>query len=195
MRHHYLDGTYLDFDLDDIGPVSVVPLLYNIAKEGRFCNQIPWSVLQHSIAVGRAAEIMYPGNTLLIKHGYLHDLPEAFYRDVPTPIKKMIGKYWYAMEDHITSRLFNSLRVGALGDDDGKLLHMIDKTMAFVECLNYFDPDTVDYFKTKTELHPEVVSVCTATFGSVLQNQIWDGSDLADWVIDLYKEVIYGDLI
>lgn len=196
MRHYFNDGTFIDFTEDKLSDFQFERLLYNIGYESRFANQIEYSVLEHSIAVGRAAEMMFAGNVLLVQHAYLHDLGEAIYRDVPTPIKEMVGPKWYNMEKMISKKLMDYLGVGELGDDDAKYLTYLDKTMAYVEATNFFAPQFAELLKTKTELLPEYVVACTTAFNSVTHMDIWlESGMLNPDITNLYKQIIFAKIL
>ena len=197
MKHYFTDGTLIDFELDPLNTFEFSNLLKNLSLEGRFCNQVPWSVLQHSIAVGKACEMLYPGNIVLIQHGYLHDISEAIIRDVPTPIKKLVGNAWYNMEEEIQDKLLNYLHVSKLGDEDEDCLAEVDKTMAFVEACNFYSEEQVEYMKMQQGYEPEIIICCTTAFNMVHGIDIVDEENggLSQDITDIYKQVIYATIM
>lgn len=197
MRHYFNDGTYLDFSQPYLREIPLEKLLFALSREFRFANQTSYSVLEHSLAVGKAMEMIYPGNVLLIQHGYLHDIGEAIFRDVATPIKEMVGKKWYDMENTITTKLFEALGVGPLGDEDFKLLKEVDRVMCYVEALSFFPPEKGEFIKTLTELRPEILVYCTNAFNSVYNIDIIDQEthSLNPEIIGLYKQIIFATIM
>lgn len=199
IKHHCIDGTVIDFTQPKIGHFDISLLLTCIGRETRFQNQVPWSVLQHSLAMGKACEILFGGNTLLIQHGYLHDLHEAIVKDVPTPVKRAVGKAWYQMENQVASKLMEALRVGALGDDDEKLLKQLDRVMAFVEGCHLHSSEWVELCMSEEEFKSvplDIVVHATTAFNMVVNLEIWKdpelaGVELKEEIIDLFRRVIY----
>jgi hypothetical protein len=195
--HYFSDGTALDFSQERLAPFNIEAMLYTLGQEHRFANQIPWTVLQHSLAVGKSCEILFPGNDLLIQHGYLHDFSEVVVRDVPSPLKKEIGKAWYQVENEIKRKIFEYYHLSPkLGDDDEKYLDMVDKTMAFVEAVNFCSPDTISLMKRQSELVPEYIVICTSSFVHTQGVEIYNQEDMLNpLIIKLYKEIILSAIL
>jgi 5'-deoxynucleotidase YfbR-like HD superfamily hydrolase len=168
MVHFFPDGSVLDFTEEKLGHVPLPNILTSLGIERRFANCAAWSVLQHSMAVGLAAEMVYDENVPLIQAAYTHDFHEAIMRDVPTPIKQMVGKDWYNVERQIQKKLMEGLLINpVLGDSDQTLLNNLDETMAYVEILTFFSDDFVDYFTKKTNISPNLVYYCTKAFEEI----------------------------
>lgn len=79
----YLNPTPEMIDLGDIA--------YGLAREGRYANQLPgslvWSVLRHSRLV--ASVVDRP----LKFQARMHDAVEAYVRDMPSPMKRIMPEY------------------------------------------------------------------------------------------------------
>jgi hypothetical protein len=117
--------------------IEITDILQSIALERRFYNQTDWTVLQHSVACGVVAQSLFPGNNLLIKFVYCHDLHEAFVRDVPHHIKT---PEFHKMESEIQTKLLNALNVD-IPNDDMQEVHKIDRHMSFVESQMFLASD------------------------------------------------------
>lgn len=192
LRHFCANGNILDFAKDNIGFLKLEDLLILLANEWRFANEIPWSVLQHSMAVGKAASMLYPGNNLLIQHAYYHDIQEAILRDVPTPFKKYVGPKWYELEDMIQGKLFQALNIhGKLGDEDAEIVHALDKAMMYVEIIQYFGV-VEEMLSFEEPPAGEHLVVCTTAFLDVqgLGHLTDDDNYLSPHVLEHFKQII-----
>jgi len=74
-----------DFILDDIA--------IGLSHVARFNGQTDWhySVAQHSVLVARYLLARYNDTTLALQ-GLLHDASESVICDLPTPVKRLIGR-------------------------------------------------------------------------------------------------------
>lgn len=82
-------GAGIAFDYANPQPEMIEPraLAAALAMENRWCNNLlfPYSVAQHSLLV--AENIAEPAFRI---YGLLHDAAEAFTRDLPTPLKRLL---------------------------------------------------------------------------------------------------------
>lgn len=87
----YVEPTPEMFDLEDIA--------WGLAKEGRYANQLPgaleYSVCQHSCMVHDQAPPAFK------KEALFHDAPEFVVKDIPKPLKIIIGPGYAAVEDRV----------------------------------------------------------------------------------------------
>lgn len=198
MRHHFRSGNVLDFSKEDIGYVTVEDLLPPLAQEFRFANQMEWSVLQHSWAVGLTCHRLFHGNIPLIRYAFFHDIHEAIIRDVPTPVKNIVGKAWWDMENDIQAKLFKALHLDAtLNAGDRQKVHEVDRAMCFVELQDAFAPSFVEYYERECEskLTPSLVAECTKAFVYVNHQPIFtEDAQLHPQVIGTFKSVLIGAL-
>lgn len=187
------DGTILDFSKDDPGHVKIEHLLNSIHLENRFANNIPWTVLQHSLAVGKATEYLYEGNMTMIQFAYFHDIHEAIIRDIPTPFKHMVGKKFFEVEREIQVKLLNRLNIPYdLGDEDTKLFHQIDKAMCMVEAFLYLPDNSHELFTHNEgkDIPPTVIVACTLAHAEVMHHTVSDEAGvLSQNVIEIFKAV------
>lgn len=88
---HYVDLE--DLTLDDIAIEDIeTSLNYVYRFTGHHKNSPPLTVAQHTLLCMNLAEIFYTGDEK-IKHSCLiHDFGEAYYGDIATPLKRVIGK-------------------------------------------------------------------------------------------------------
>lgn len=182
----------IDFSQEHIGHFRLEQLLVLLANEWRFANEVPWSVLQHSYAVGRAAEMLYGDNPLLVQHAYYHDLQEAVVRDVPTPLKEAVGKRWYDVENEVQTKLFRALNIAPLGDDDGGDVHALDRAMCYVEMMLFFGVGCPMLEKVAPSPTPENLVACTTAFVETKALGDFFGEDdiLREDIIQHFKQII-----
>ena len=83
LLHRLANGNLIDFESDGLlkqrWPLDQILLC--LAREFRYSNQVTWSVLQHSMAVGLAARALYPDNVMLIQHAFFHASTDRFDRE------------------------------------------------------------------------------------------------------------------
>lgn len=196
INHISVHGELIDFSQDKV-KITLRDCLESIAKENRYSNRIPWTVLLHSIVVGRVAEELYAGNIPLIQKAYCHDLQESVVRDVPTPIKRAVGNAWDNLEADIQSKIFAAIGLkGKMGTQDDALLHEIDKAAGFVEAEAFFESDS-EVIEMLTEeaknLNPVVIAKTAQMFVSVMsmaENYIDENGKITDYTMSLYRTVI-----
>ena len=202
MVHYFHDGTHVDFSKDKIGHVSLNNILHALALEHRFVNQAPITVLTHSIAVGTAISALYPQNYRLIQAGFCHDFGEIIFRDVPTPVKQMIGKKWYEVENELQDKLLTAMNINCfpLGDNDGEILDQIDKAVCYIEILKFFGKEFGDRFLNNVgiELPAEIIVVATEAVNYALSYDLWDNDnddtdddpELSGQVVSLFRQIV-----
>ncbi len=133
-RLHLLDPSPLDLDLKD--------LVTGISRVNRWCGQttgeVGFSVAHHSVLVETIlGEIVWPAAPLEPRRWALaHDLAEAVYGDIVTPVKAVLGDAYRELE----SRLDRALCL-AIGFDSGvreewrKAVKTADKIAAVTEAV------------------------------------------------------------
>ncbi len=197
MQFHMRSGYVVDFNHPRIEYLPMEDVLFALAREHRFFNQIDWSVLQHSLACGVTAAMYYPDNRPLIIHAFCHDLTEAFLRDVPSPVKTADYK---KIEATIQKKIYDYLNIEPLAGDDEKYLHEIDMHMRLVEAWEFYPTrDCYDAIKEEmgNDVDPDLVILCTQAMTQVMGVNIWhvgedniiDMSVVAQFVVDQYREL------
>lgn len=190
MKFFMRSGGCLDFSRPTLDFFPMEDVLFSLAKEDRFFNQIDWSVLQHSIACGLAGEILYNDNTLLIKHLYVHDFTEAFLRDVPAVVK---CKEYKDIESEVQNKIFNFINLPSLGIDDHVYLKNIDIHMRLVETFYLYEsPECFEAIKAEVgAIEPEILLACTDAFLKVQALDIFDDQGEVDsGITELFKSVL-----
>jgi hypothetical protein len=189
-RFFMRSGGCLDFSRDRIDFLPLDDILHSLAYERRFFNQIDWSVLQHSIACGFAAEQLYGLNTLLVKHTWIHDFTEAFLRDVPAVVK--IDGY-KEVEYDIQNKLFAFMGIHALSSEDYTYLKTIDLHMRLVEAFHlYQSSEAFDAMVVEQEhIDPAAMIACCHGFQLAQQVKVLlDNGELNPAVTELFREVL-----
>lgn len=99
--HDMLNPRPEDIRLEDIAR--------HLSKEQRFggaCHQDFYSVAQHSVLV---SELVKPQNAIF---GLFHDAAEAYIKDVPTPLKRALGKLYSEIERRWLVAIGEALGIG-----------------------------------------------------------------------------------
>ena len=88
-RFYPADPRVEDVDMSDI--------TWALSHENRYGGHtnLPYSVLQHSLHVGQYIEEQHPLDPLAVMHGLLHDAHEAYLKDIPRPLKAVLGNTVY----------------------------------------------------------------------------------------------------
>lgn len=193
MKLHLNDGSLVDFAKDENIAFDLEDLLLCLARERRFSNKADWTVLQHSIAVGVAAENMYEGNQILICRAYTHDLCEAVIRDVPTPIKNAVGDGWWAMENMVQDKIEKCFDIAKPSKGDEELMQNLDKAMLLVEALHLLPENVVVDLKEKRTFDPITLIHASTAFLVVAQLPMFADetmTSLSEEVKDKYREIL-----
>lgn len=183
-------GGCLDFSRDTIDFLPLEDILYALAHERRFFNQINWSVLQHSMACGFACEQLYGHNVLLVKHTWIHDFTEAFLRDVPAVVK--LDDY-RAVENEIERKLHAFMGIPALSSEDYTYLKKIDLHMRLVEAFHLYSTD--EAFEAMAseqsgDIDPAVLIACCSGFDLTRKIAIFVDGNFNPAVSELFRETL-----
>jgi 5'-deoxynucleotidase YfbR-like HD superfamily hydrolase len=108
---HLLDPSPLDLDLND--------LLIGISRVNRWCGQtigeVGFNVAHHSCLVEQIlCDMVWPGAPWEVRRWALsHDLAEAVYGDVVTPVKAVLGDRYRELEGRLERALCLVLGIGS----------------------------------------------------------------------------------
>ena len=80
-----------DVDINDIN----TSLNYTYRFSGHHKDVEPLTVAQHSVLVANLAKVLFPDEEDVYRASIVHDMAEAYYGDVTTPVKRMMGDSWY----------------------------------------------------------------------------------------------------
>ena len=144
----------VDFAQLENSTFTIKDVAVGLAGECRYNSHIEgfYSVASHSIIM--AAKCLEDlGNPDLALFCLLHDAPEAFMRDIPSPLKKLLPSY-QRIEDELFSHImaFSGVVITREKMDYTKSL---DRKMYFAErvYLHGWEPDTDEDFSWFEELH------------------------------------------
>lgn len=80
---------------EDFDPETIA---YHLAGINRYTGGSRFTVAQHCVVASEMAKLFYPGETFLPARMLIHDADEAFYGDVSSPLKSLLGDYRYLEE-------------------------------------------------------------------------------------------------
>ena len=133
-RLHLLDPSPLDLDLED--------LLIGVSRVNRWCGQtvgeIGFNVAQHSVLVEQIlGELVWPAAAFEVRRWALaHDLAEAVYGDVVTPVKAVLGPPYRELEQRLERALCLALGFGpAVPEEWRKAVKRADRIAAVSEAV------------------------------------------------------------
>lgn len=94
-----------DFRIEDIA--------HALACENRFGGHTPepYSVAQHSVLVSRRAQELASGSVEVALWGLLHDASEAYIRDLPRPVKRLLPEY-QRLEEGVMAAIADRFQLG-----------------------------------------------------------------------------------
>lgn len=116
-------GRYIDLanlTEDDVHIEDIETPLNNIKRfTGHYKDRPPLTVAQHSLLCLNLALEDDPENHELHLRVFTHDFAEAYIGDVATPVKKVMGKFWYDFARPIEHTVEKKM-VGSLPTPDMK---------------------------------------------------------------------------
>ncbi len=120
---------------EDVNPADVA---YMLARQPRFNGALDsdsdgasYSVAQHSVLLSRYA----PPRLALL--ALLHDAPEAYLADVPSPVKALLGQSYSRLERLAWDAVSRAFSVGDTGDD-WLALKKWDQAILHAEARDFF---------------------------------------------------------
>lgn len=129
----YILPTFTGIEFDLLNPtidmIDIRDIAHHLSYENRFngATIYPYSVAQHSIYMAQIAPDEFKLEYLL------HDAEEAYYKDLPAPLKKIIAKDMSAYEC-MTYQFMDLLQVKTgISKSCGRQLVMDDKRMGVTE--------------------------------------------------------------
>jgi uncharacterized protein len=133
-RLHLLDPSPLDLDLND--------LVIGISRVNRWCGQtlgeVGFNVAQHSVLVEQIlGEMVWPAAAFEPRRWALaHDLAEAVYGDVVTPVKAVLGRAYRELEQRLERALSLALGFGpSVPEEWRKAVKRADRIAAVSEAV------------------------------------------------------------
>ncbi len=129
------------FDFADPRPEMVVyaDLIAGLAGEPRYASQTPrrYSVAEHSVLALRVAEVLEPGLAPARAFAVLmHDAAEAYCKDIPGPLKRLIGEPYRKIERAVEAAIFARFGVDfeparKLAKEADRLAYLIERRVLF----------------------------------------------------------------
>ncbi|MGC7561367.1 hypothetical protein [Pasteurella sp. PK-2025] len=117
-------GNTVDFQNPCIDQIDIRDIAHNLSFENRFLGQteIPYSVAQHCV-LGSAIleETGYPDLALVF---LLHDASEAYVKDIPTPLKKLLGVTYSSIESIFQVKIFQRFNLNPFDIDRPEIKKM-----------------------------------------------------------------------
>lgn len=104
------------FDYAAPRPESIVfdDLVAGLVGEPRYASQVPrhYSVAEHLVLATRIAEVIEPGASQeALLAVLMHDAAEAFCKDLPGPLKRLIGEPYRVIERAVEAAVFARFNV------------------------------------------------------------------------------------
>lgn len=102
-------GNYVCLAKPDPSTISIVDIAHHLACEARWAGATSrhYSVAEHSIWVARFVRELVPAESrdIATAHALLHDAHEAYIKDIPTPLKAMLGDGYRKMADGLDAAI------------------------------------------------------------------------------------------
>ena len=133
MRFYPLDPRPGDFCIEDIA--------HALALENRYNGHTPepYSVAQHSVLVASRVAGLTGGDRRAELWGLLHDASEAYIKDLPRPVKRLMPEY-QAVEKRVMAAICD--RFG-LPHAMPASTHQADNELLVTEALAFYGPDVL----------------------------------------------------
>src|SRR5437870_2821161 len=153
-----VSGNYFDYVDVESNVVSVQDIAHGLSNECRFGSQCPrfYSVAQHSVMVAWIVEAL-GGDIIEQRQAIMHDASEAFMKDMPTPLKKLLPGYYEVearVQKDLMRRLGLSHELSALIKQADLLALGIEKRDLYSNCdawrvlqgIDFSDPRLADIY-------------------------------------------------
>lgn len=139
--HMEKTGTRFDLSSYSIDDVHLDDIAYSLARTYRFNGNTarPVCVIEHSLYVSHILR-MSGVPALACMHGLLHDTPEAYVGDIPSPVKAMLGPQIRNLEGRLYFRIWRALVDPHATPADSLLpsvVHEADRLAFYIEALSF----------------------------------------------------------
>lgn len=135
-------GKTIDYTNPDPEQIDIRDIAHNLSFENRFIGQTekPYSVAQHCVLGSRVFEEMnmYRNAFMFL----LHDAAEAYVKDIPTPLKKLLGSTYKDIEQRFTRAIMTKFLLPVIEDFGIKTM---DLCMLAAEKEQLLSPGTVPW--------------------------------------------------
>lgn len=139
-------GKTIDYSNVTKEDIEIEDILYSLSRINRFVGHSvrPYSVLEHSIVCYfMAVSLGYSKREQLLC--LIHDFPEAYVGDCPSPLKSLLPEF-SIIEERIETAIFNKLDIEIPTKDEIKKIKTVDLTSLYCEMrdLTYHNQKVVD---------------------------------------------------
>jgi uncharacterized protein len=124
----------------DLTGVRLETIAHHLAGVNRYTGASRYTVAQHCAVAAHMARVHYPTHPQLPAAMLVHDVAEAFYGDVSSPLKSMLPEY-RALEFFADSAVERRLGVKFLGDP---LVKEVDDRMWLTESRLLFGAEALE---------------------------------------------------
>lgn len=133
-------GHIIDYNDPDPNEIDIRDIAHNLSFENRFIGQtaLPYSVAQHCVLGSYILEQM--GLPDIALQFLLHDATEAYVKDIPTPLKKLLGIKYQSIESSFNRAILERFNIVSFDD---LLIKKIDLAMLAAEKDQLLPPATV----------------------------------------------------
>lgn len=135
-------GRYFDLAKPRQQEYPIEEIAWHLAHIARFTGaaEVPVSVAYHSV---RVSHNVLPGFAMA---GLLHDAEEAYYGDISSPAKKLVGKRYLALADAAreTAMLQHGVPLG-IQRAASKWVHEADAAMLRIEVMFFTAPEVAPH--------------------------------------------------
>lgn len=97
--------THDDVDIEDI----TKSLNYIYRFTGHWKDVPPLTVAQHTLLTMRLSKIFFPDERVVEFDCLLHDMPECYYGDIATPMKRILKKEYKEFTTHVDNVVYDVL--------------------------------------------------------------------------------------
>ena len=206
LRFYFRDGGLLNFyetPLSKMNKEDVLRRLLNLlGRIGRFANRLETSeqsVLSHSWDAANVAAILGYDKKVQA-YMALHDLQESVMGDLPTPIKREIGKVAKEIEEQIYDRLIGFMEIQnpsyyepTAAESVASIQEAIDKALVVMEATVYMPQPMADAL-IKTYEHLDISpQMWLATMSSHLAKDRPTPDQMIENIVSLVKEAFWTD--
>ncbi|EGP02748.1 hypothetical protein AAUPMG_12496, partial [Pasteurella multocida subsp. multocida str. Anand1_goat] len=137
-------GNTIDFQNPSVDQIDIRDIAHNLSFENRFMGQTkkPYSVAQHCVLGSAILEEM--GDPELALMFLLHDASEAYLKDIPTPLKRLLGIAYISIETLFQMTIFQRFNLNHF-DIDHPEIKRIDLAILKTEKEQLLDEGNIEW--------------------------------------------------
>ncbi len=134
----------IDFVEPQADQIFIEDIAYSLARTFRFGGHSEETVAQHSCLVAELSATNLAGRSAAeaMLAGLMHDAAEAYIGDIPTPLKRLLGKQVKDIENNILYTILHRYGLVEIFDKYEPMVHWADRIMLYNDALmNEIDVD------------------------------------------------------